>query len=65
MPIIRSRKYFICIYVITIPLIDDTMNTLLRVKNFSKLDLCSGYWKVEKKKEDKEKTAFTVGDLGF
>ena len=49
----------------TLPRIDDTMDTLLGAKYFSKLDLCSGYWQVEMKEEDKEKTAFTVGNLGF
>ena len=49
----------------TLPRIDDTMDTLLGTKYFSKLDLRSGYWQVEMKEEDKEKTAFTVGNLGF
>ena len=45
-----------------LPSIDDAMNTLLCVRYFSKLDLCSGYWQVEMKEEDKEKIAFTVGN---
>ena len=49
----------------TLPCIDDTMDTLMGARYFSKLDLRSGYWQVEIKEEDKEKTAFTVGNLGF
>ena len=39
----------------TLPRIDDTINTLLGAKFFSKLDLRSGYWQVEMKEEDKYK----------
>ena len=48
-----------------LPRIDDTIDTLLDTKYFSKLDLRSGYWQVEMKEVDKEKTAFTVGYLGI
>ena len=49
----------------TLSRIDDTIDTLIGAKYLSKLDLRSGYWQVEVKEEDKEKTAFTVGNLGF
>ncbi|MCW4250032.1 MAG: RNase H-like domain-containing protein [Candidatus Thiodiazotropha endolucinida] len=49
----------------TLPRIDDTIDTLLGAKFFSKLDLRSGYWQVEIDEADKYKTAFTVGNLGF
>ena len=48
----------------TLPRIDDTIDSLIGAKFFSKLDLCSGYWQVEIKEEDKHKTAFSVGNLG-
>ena len=49
----------------TLPRIDDTIYTLIGAKYFSKLDLRSGYWQVEMEEGDKEKTAFTVGNLGY
>lgn len=49
----------------TLPRIEDTLDRLVGAKYFSKLDLKSGYWQVELKEEDKMKTAFTVGPLGF
>ena len=49
----------------TLPRIEDTLDRLVGAKYFSKLDLKSGYWQVELREEDKMKTAFTVGPLGF
>ena len=49
----------------TLPRIDDTIDTLIGSKYFLKLDLRSEYWQVEVKEEDKYKTAFTVGNMGF
>jgi hypothetical protein len=49
-----------------IPRIEDTLQLLSGSQYFSKLDLKSGYWQVEVREEDKEKTAFQVGSgLGF
>ena len=49
----------------SLPRIEETIDSLAGSKYFSKLDLRSGYWKCEIKEEDKYKTAFTVGPLGF
>ena len=48
-----------------IPRIEDSLHLLSGTKYFSKLDLRSGYWQVEVAEEDKCKTAFQVGTLGF
>ena len=48
-----------------IPRVEDTLHMLSGSNYFSKLDLKSGYWQVELAEEDKEKTAFQVGGLGF
>ena len=41
-----------------LPRIDDTLDTLVGSHWFSTLDLTSGYWQVEVKDEDRQKTAF-------
>ena len=43
-----------------LPRIDATLDTLHGAKLFTTLDLASGYWQVEVKEEDKEKTAFST-----
>jgi hypothetical protein len=48
-----------------LPRFDDIVDSLSGAKYFSKLDLRSGYWNVELEEEDKHKTAFSVGNLGF
>ncbi|GBL74224.1 Transposon Ty3-I Gag-Pol polyprotein, partial [Araneus ventricosus] len=42
------------------PRIDDTLNALNGNQWFSTLDLRSGYWQVEVRPEDREKTDFTT-----
>ena len=48
-----------------LPRVDETFNKMYGAKWFSSLDLQSGYWQVEMREEDKAKTAFRVGELGF
>ena len=48
-----------------IPRIEETLDALSGSCWFSSLDLKSGYWQVPVAEEDKPKTAFTVGNLGF
>jgi transposase InsO family protein len=48
-----------------LPRIDETMDALCGAKYFSSLDLRAGYWQVGVKEEHKERTAFTIGPLGF
>jgi len=48
-----------------LPRFDDIIDTINGSKYFSKLDLRFGYWQVEMEEEDKPKTAFSVGKLGF
>ena len=49
----------------SLPRIDSTLDILTGSRWFSCLDLKSGYWQVPLAEEDKCKTAFTVGPLGF
>lgn len=48
-----------------LPRIEDTLDALQGSCWFSALDLKSGFWQVELEEEDRKKTAFTVGSLGF
>ena len=48
-----------------IPRVEDSLHLLSGARYFSKIDLRSSYWQVEIKEEDKHKTAFQVGGLGF
>ena len=45
-----------------LPRVDDTLETLAGSQLFSTLDLISGYWQVEVKPEDREKTAFVTSE---
>ena len=49
----------------SLPQIYSTLDVLAGSRWFSCLDLKSGYWQVPLAEEDKCKTAFTVGPLGF
>ena len=48
-----------------LPRIEDTFDALKGATWFSSLDLKSAYWQIELAEEDKPKTAFIVGQLGF
>ena len=45
-----------------LPRVDDILETLAGSQLFSTLDLASGYWQVEVKPEDREKTAFVTSE---
>jgi hypothetical protein len=45
-----------------LPRIDESIEALPGAKLFSTLDLKSGYWQVELDSQDKEKTAFSLGN---
>jgi len=48
-----------------LPRIEDVFDCLSGAKYFSTLDMKSGYHQIEIEEEHKERTAFTVGALGF
>ena len=48
-----------------LPRFDDVVDNLSGSRYFSKLDLRWGYWQVPLAEQDKPKTAFLVGNLGF
>ena len=48
-----------------LPRIDEILDALLGNKYFSVLDMKSGYHQIEIDEEHKQRTAFTVGPLGF
>ena len=49
----------------SLPRIDEMFDSLYGAKWFSSLDIKSAYWQVVVEEADKEKTAYTVGPLGF
>lgn len=48
-----------------LPRIEETLDALCGAKYFSCLDLKMGYWQVSVDEAHRERTAFTVGPLGF
>ena len=48
-----------------LPCIQETLNSLVRARVFSTLDLKSGFWQIMMDEDSKQYTAFTVGNLGF
>ena len=48
-----------------LPRIEETLDILSGAQWFSKFDLRCGFWQMELAEEDKHKTAFSVGNLGF
>ena len=45
-----------------LPRIEDTLDALVSSSWFSTVDLQSGYWQIAMNENDKEKTAFSVGN---
>ena len=56
----RTKKDNYCL-----PRVEEILDSLNGAKYFSKLDLKSGYHQIPIAEEHKERTAFTVGPLGF
>ena len=50
---------------LSLPRIEETLDSLVEAKFFSCLNLKSSYWQVQLAEEDQEKTAFMEGPLGF
>jgi transposase InsO family protein len=48
-----------------LPRIEETLDVLKGASLFPSLDLKTSYWQVEIAEQDKQKTAFSVGSLGF
>ena len=48
-----------------LPHIQETLDSLVRAKVFSMLDLKSGFWQIMMDEDSKQYTAFTIGNLGF
>ena len=48
-----------------LPRIDESMDVLSGSKWFSTMDMKSGYWHIKMEEAHKERTAFSVGSLGF
>ena len=48
-----------------LPRIDETLDSLQGSSYFSSLDLKSGFWQIPMAGESRQKTAFSVGNLGF
>ncbi|KAK3755142.1 hypothetical protein QZH41_020562, partial [Actinostola sp. cb2023] len=49
----------------SLPRIDEALEAMAGSSWYTTLDLKSGYWQIEVDEEDIQKTAFTVGPLGF
>lgn len=56
----RTKKDNYCL-----PRVEEILDSLNGARYFSRLDLKSGYHQIEIAEEHKERTAFTVGPLGF
>ena len=48
-----------------LPRVDETLDALQGSRYFSSLDLKSGFWQIPMAGESRQKTAFTVANLGF